>query len=258
MIMSAEAFEFPDEGHFVHLYGTDLLSLGRSAAAFMAEGLMVGHSVLAIVGPENWDVIAAELERRGVDVGAARGDGSITLLDASATLATFTVDGVPDRARFDATVASAIREAVRRDPGVRLYGEMVGLLWSAGDAPAAILLEKMWNELLESVSTRLFCSYPIDIFGDDFHPESVDGIMCAHSHLLPAAGSAALAKALDLGMDAVLGVEGARSIKPLIQPNHRPAWGSMPEAEATILWLRNNLPKHADEITAVAREYFRE
>jgi hypothetical protein len=30
----------------------------------------------------------------------------------------------------------------------------------------------------------------------------------------------------------------------------------MPEAETMILWIRNNLPQHADEILQRARQYY--
>jgi len=258
MTIPEHDLDFTDGSHFVHLYGTDLEALARAVGTFMADGRAHGHGALVIVGPENWEAISSDLEHRGVDVAGALADGSIVVLDAGATLASFVVDGRPDPALFDATVGAAIRDAARHDPGVRLYGEMVGLLWSAGDAAAAAALEAMWNELLAEVPVRLFCSYPLDIFGADFERSNVDAILCAHSHLVPAAAGPGLAAALDRGMETVLGVDGAREIKSLIQPNHRPAWASVPEAESTILWLRNNLPAHADEITAIARAYFRE
>jgi len=258
MTIPERDLDFMDGEHLVHLYGTDLEALARAVGGFVADGRARGHGTLAIVGPENWEAIAAELERRGIAIEAAVADGSLVLLDAAATLASFVVDGRPDRARFDATVGVAVRAAARRDPGVRLYGEMVGLLWAAGDAAAAAALEMMWNDLLASVPVRLFCSYPVDVFGADFERANMDAILCAHSHLVPTTPGSGLAAALDRGMETVLGVGGARSIKSLIQPNHRPAWGAVPEAESTILWLRNNLPAHADEITAIARAYFRE
>jgi hypothetical protein len=55
--------------------------------------------------------------------------------------------------------------------------------------------------------------------------------------------------------DAIEQVLGSRAkeLKLLINANFRPAWAVVPQAEATVLWLRNNLPHYADEILARAR-----
>jgi len=45
----------------------------------------------------------------------------------------------------------------------------------------------------------------------------------------------------------------AQGLKLLIKANFRPSWAAIPQAEATVLWLRNNLPDYADEILARAR-----
>src|SRR6185312_4095495 len=104
--------------------------------------------------------------------------------------------------------------------GTRAYGEMVGLLWRAGEFDAAIRLEELWNELLKSGDASLFCAYPIDIFSADFKVGKVDALLCAHTHLLPV--DPALDGALNRAMDEVLGarVEGLRQ---LVQANYRPS-----------------------------------
>jgi hypothetical protein len=43
---------------------------------------------------------------------------------------------------------------------VRAYGEMVALLWDAGNVAGAIELEALWNDLLDDVRFGLFCAYP--------------------------------------------------------------------------------------------------
>jgi hypothetical protein len=129
---------------------------------------------------------------------------------------------------------------------------MVGILWKAGYQTAAARLEGLWNSLLRSRNLSLFCGYPIDIFSDEFHAESVDPLLCAHTHLLPV--DDALESALSRAMSEVLGdrVEGLRA---LITANHRPAWGDLPRSEAIILWIRSNLPGSAKRILQLARQY---
>ncbi len=44
---------------------------------------------------------------------------------------------------------------------VRIFGEMVALLWDAGQAGAALEVEAMWNELAAQFSFSLLCAYPL-------------------------------------------------------------------------------------------------
>jgi DcmR-like sensory protein len=162
---------------------------------------------------------------------------------------------VPDPELFSSVVGEALQGVQARavHTGVRAYGEMVGLLWKAGEYAAAVRLEELWNELLKSKDVTLFCAYPIDVFSPEFQAGKVDALLCAHTHLLPL--DTALEGALNRAMDEVLGarVDGLRR---LIQTNHRPSWGAIPKAEALVLWLRNNLPGSADQIINLARQYY--
>ena len=137
--------------------------------------------------------------------------------------------------------------------GARAYGEMVGLLWQAGETQAATRLEALWNELLSQSDVSLFCGYPVDVLSADFESSKVDAVLCAHTHLLPV--NLSLEAALNRAMDEVLG-HRVENLRPLFAANHRPAWGEIPRAEALVLWLRNNLPGSADEILKRARSYY--
>jgi hypothetical protein len=130
---------------------------------------------------------------------------------------------------------------------------MVGLLWNAAEYAAAVHLEELWNNLLKKSDVCLFCAYPIDVFSAEFQVSKVDALLCAHTHLLPV--DDALEGALRRAMDEVLGSR-ADSLRPLMQSNQRPAWGTLPQSEALVLWLRNNLPGSAEEILTRAREYY--
>ena len=57
-------------------------------------------------------------------------------------------------------------------------------------------------------------------------------------------------------MDEVLGPR-ADGVRQLSDRPPNPAWPALPTAEASILWLRANLPAYADEIVARARRYYR-
>lgn len=44
---------------------------------------------------------------------------------------------------------------------VRIYGEMVGILWDMGDVAGAMRLETLWNELRRKVPFALHCGYEL-------------------------------------------------------------------------------------------------
>jgi hypothetical protein len=101
----------------------------------------------------------------------------------------------------------------------------------------------------------LYCAYAIDVFSNDFHAGALDSVLCAHTHMLPERTDGDFEACLSLAMDEILGAKAA-GLKTLIKANYRPAWAVLPNAEATVLWLRQNLPKQADEIVARSRSRF--
>jgi hypothetical protein len=255
MSSCAELLDQPEpEGHFVQLYGKDDRSLTKNVARYLSEGLRRGDGILVIATAEHRGMLVRKLKDERAYPRAVL-EGRLVFLDAAATLTRFMVDGEPDRGRFESVVGEALRGVKLRavHTGVRAYGEMVGLLWIGGEHAAAARLEQFWNQLLEASTVSLFCAYPIDVFGPEFALASVDPLLCAHTHLVPA--DAALEGALNRAMDEVLG-ERVVGLRNLIQTNYRPAWAVLPRPEAMILWLRNNLSGSADEIIARARAYY--
>ena len=80
----------------------------------------------------------------GVDVDGACFRGRLLLLDAEETLATFMAGRMPDAELFMATVGGVIEKRLRTGgtSGLRAYGEMVDVLWKAGNTDGALKLEE--------------------------------------------------------------------------------------------------------------------
>ena len=167
------------------------------------------------------------------------------------------IGGQPDWFRFEAVVKAAMRRVLpaKQEGGLRAYGEMVGVLWSAKQFDPAIRLEQLWNRLLEQSSFSLYCAYAIDLFGREFHVANLDSVLCTHTHLVPAQSNGNLEAALHRAMTEILG-DKAEALKVLIKANYRPSWAVMPNAESIVLWLRNNLPDVSEEIVTRAREHY--
>jgi hypothetical protein len=89
----------------------------------------------------------------GIDLPEARGCGRYIALDASEALGRFMVGGRPDAARFKIAIGQLVSGAVESAPNVRIYGEMVAVLWDEGNVAAAIALRQHSTVLLQDQGT---------------------------------------------------------------------------------------------------------
>ncbi len=96
------------------------------------------------------------------------------------------VDGAPDPSRFSDAVGSLVAEAAAGGRRVRVFGEMVALLWEAGNVAATLRLEELWNDLGEDQAFSLLCAYPAQsLLGAPDDPQFTE--VCArHTGVIPA------------------------------------------------------------------------
>lgn len=146
--------------HLVEFYETESL-LVESVRNFFRPALLAGDPVILVATPAHRAAFVAALEASGVGVQEARHSGRFVDLDAAETLGKFMVDGSPDPDLFDRVVGGLVRSTRRRNPRMRIYGEMVALLWDDSNREAAIALENLWNDLSERERYTLLCAYPL-------------------------------------------------------------------------------------------------
>jgi anti-sigma regulatory factor (Ser/Thr protein kinase) len=147
------------QGHVVQFYAHDG-ELAAGTGRYLAEALAAGCAVVVVATPAHWQAFESYLAGADVDIAAARADGRYQAIDAAALLHRFTVAGEVDPASFEAEVGHVIRTAGAAGRPVRVYGEMVALLWAAGQLNAALELEGLWNDLAEDIPFGLYCGYP--------------------------------------------------------------------------------------------------
>lgn len=240
-------------GHYAQLHGCDNRALTRDVGDYIARGIQLGETVIAIVTWAHRELLSTALSRT-IDVARAIEDGALEFIDAEQTLEQFLIRGYPDAERFDSVVGERIREAHTRGARIRAYGEMVGVLWQAGRYPAAIRLEQLWNGLRRRVSFALYCSYPIDVFGSGFDGVAVDALLRAHTHLLPAEAGGSLESAVARAASEVLGEAEASGGQRRGMVASK--WGRLPPAESMILWLKTSHPDRAGDVLARAQVYY--
>ena len=171
-------------GHVVQFYESEAL-LVDCVSSFVTAGLDAGEAVVVVATPAHQHGFDAALEASGIDVSAARRDGQYITRDAFETLSTFMVDGAPDPRRFSDAIGTLVAEAAtgRR---VRVFGEMVALLWAEGNIAATLRLEELWNDLAERQPFSLLCAYPAQSFpGASDGPEFRE-VRSRHTDAIPA------------------------------------------------------------------------
>ena len=226
--------------HIVQFYGTDSNALAGGLSRYIAEGLEAGESVILILNRGVQPVVFAALETLcgGADY---REDGRLTTLDSARVLeAILTPAGSLDGTRFDKFVGSLVRDAAARSRthGVRVYGDLVDVLWRSGRRADAVELERWWNDLQKQVPFQLYCGYGIDVFGNEFQTETAAPVLAEHSGVIRS-NVRAITGAIDYAAYETLG--------------H--TCPDLPGAEATVLWLREHAPERAREILERAKRY---
>lgn len=173
--------------HAVRFY-EDSQSLACVVARFIIEGLSADAPAIIITTPEHRDVILEALAR-SVDVERLTRQGDLVALDAEEALEELMVDGMPAREPFEEIVLPLIDKAVgsRKDCVVRLYGDMVDVLWKRGREAAAIRLEVVWNQLSGKRNVSTLCGYSI---GNLYREGSFERICREHTHTVSPAGAA--------------------------------------------------------------------
>jgi signal transduction histidine kinase len=167
--------------HRVQFYESDDF-LALAVADFLAPGISDGHPLVVIATEPHRRIVTRQLKTKGLDVDRASEHGYLTLLDARATLDSFMVGTSPDPAKFRMVIGSVLQAAHDRGgPGavLRLYGEMVDVLWREENTEGALQVEQLWNDLAHSYEFSLLCAYAM---GNFYRSADSDGFrqICRH------------------------------------------------------------------------------
>ncbi len=171
--------------HFVQLYESDDFLVG-SVSGFIGAGLEAGESCIVIATRTHLEDIETHLGARNLDLEDLRGRQRFVSLDAAETLSKFMLDGSPEPQRFRESVGRLIAGASERGTRVRVFGEMVALLWSDGNQAAAIRLEELLNDLANTHTFSLFCAYPAAAMAGEALAAPFAKICNCHTRVIPA------------------------------------------------------------------------
>ncbi|MGH7767244.1 MAG: MEDS domain-containing protein [Candidatus Binatia bacterium] len=242
-------------GHIVQLYQDDEF-FGAAVSHFAAEGLLRRESIITVATAPHWDNISTRLSDKGFDLAELRRRGQLTLLDADETLPKFLVKDMPDARTFKGLAQATIKKARAENyyPRVRWWGEMVNVLYVDGNGRASTRLEELFDEVAHEESIAIFCSFSMDKFDRSVYDGPLQDVCRTHAHLIPAENYDLLRECVDRALAEVFGGEQRALLSSLSLSNERPEPG-MPPSQALLLSLKKTLPRIADRVIDVAREY---
>ena len=166
-------------GHIVYPY-TDESQVAEAVVLFASAGLRKGEAVLLVMTRDHCEPIRQRLQEAGFDLALLEGNGQLVCERAEDMLSSFLVDGNLDEQLFKTIISGMIERAQRAGGNrrVRVFGEMVSLLWQA-NSWATQRLEELWNEVIEAHSVPLLCAYALAGTRRSDFPKS---LLALHSH----------------------------------------------------------------------------
>jgi hypothetical protein len=248
--------EISPADHIVQLYQDDQF-LNHAVCCFTGAGLAKGDSVILAPTLDHWSAIRSRLEAEGVDVQAAQARGQLVLVDAHEFLPRIMRNAMPDSAVFNGVVGDVIGRA--RDGGryerVRIWGELVDVLWERGDVAASMSLEDLFDQIGKKRELSTFCSFRMDNFNSDVHARMLPRLGTNHSHLIPVDDYGRLERAVADALRNTVGADEAIVLERRLRSRYQPPF-NMPPAQALLLALRQFLPTLAEPVLQLSRELY--
>jgi PAS domain S-box-containing protein len=170
--------------HFVQFYEADAFLL-NSLRDFIHAGLEAGEVCIVLATKAHREALNQGLEAIGVSVSEAQTAGQYLAWDAAETLAKLMEGDALAPERFTERVGGIVTQAAQGQRRVRIFGELVALLWASGNPSAAIQLEELWGSLQQTQSFLLFCAYPMNAVRGTAHAPLFDRVCALHSSVIP-------------------------------------------------------------------------
>jgi CheY-like chemotaxis protein len=145
---------------------------------FVADGARGGERMLVVTSNARWDELAARLDTARIDWRHATQRGMLFVADVETILTNTVIDGIFERARFDAALTLLLAGG---DKPQRVYGDAAGTLAARDNLPACLALECLWTEFVQhSPTARVCCGYDVRHFPDAEPDWPIRSVLNAH------------------------------------------------------------------------------
>jgi hypothetical protein len=170
--------------HIVYSY-TDETQLAEAVCLFASTGIRRVEAVLLVLSDAHYGPVRACLEHEGFNLQDLEATGHLICESAKNLLGSFMFDGIIDEHKFKTKIGRMIEMAKAgsghgKDRPVRVFGEMVDLIWTS-NLKATHRLEELWNDVIAAHSVPLLCAYALAGTRPNVLPESLQS---CHSHAI--------------------------------------------------------------------------
>jgi DNA-binding NarL/FixJ family response regulator len=152
--------------HDVVFYSDDA-GLLDDLTPFITAALTAGAAAVVVATEPHRDSLLLRLQRHGTDIAEAIEQGRYISVDAADAVSTFMINGMLDPVRylnlFHELIVRAAEAAKGAQARIAVFGESVDLLWAQGKAEAAIQVEGLCNQLVETYGVHILCGYSLRI-----------------------------------------------------------------------------------------------
>ncbi len=183
MATGTEVFHAGRGDHAVLFY-RDEQDLTERVSEYLRPAVQDGGAAVVVATPAHRRSLERHLTGAGVDVANARAHGLYLAPDAGETMRGFMVADWPDPGGFWQAISPLLRQAANAGRPVRVFGEMVSLLWEASLIDAAIEVEAMWNELGGQYPFSLLCAYPAQPVSCAHHLDALTEVCRIHTQVI--------------------------------------------------------------------------
>ncbi len=144
-----------------------------------------GDACIIIATKPHRESLNEQLKQSGLEIDTFRDQGLYVSIDATSTFPKIMVNGTPDCDLFTQVIENLVIQTANGRHHVRIFGELVALLWDEGKREAAIRLEEFWNDLSKIHTFSLLCAYSMTGFSREMYEKEFSEICKQHSRVMP-------------------------------------------------------------------------
>lgn len=159
----------------------------KSITQYITDGLNDNEAVAIIARPFLRKALIDFLVTQGVDVQSCKDQGKIKFFDAEFLLSSLWFDDGIDAEAFEKFVSDPLRVMKQKQKydKIRIFSEMVNLLWQKGAYAEAMQLEDSWNALFKKFEFSLLITYSLNHLDPSTFDEALEQICRYHPHHNP-------------------------------------------------------------------------
>lgn len=170
--------------HIVKICSDDALQL-ETVTTYVKEGLLNEEAVIVFACTSLRKAVIVNLNNLGIDVDYYKSLEKLKFFDADYALTSFYDEGIIDELAFIENIGTPIQYIKSKFGKIRVFSEIVNVLWKKSEHDAAIQLEECWNNLCQTTEFSLLCAYSLESMNSTTFEESIAILYQYHSHLTP-------------------------------------------------------------------------